>query len=201
MTTPGNPEPNVFPDPQGPGTPAAQVLMQEHELILQALNAMEKQIAAVEAGVPPDRVFFESAVEFLRSFADRCHHGKEEDILFKTMVEELDYPRNAGPVAVLTSEHETGREFIRRIAQASAALGQDPEATRQVIENGRGYIQLLRLHIEREDHVVFPMVDQFLDDADQARLAEKFRQHDRHEIDSGRLAVSLRLLDDLTRRA
>ena len=191
---------SVRPHPHAPGDTATQLLMHEHSLILQALSAMERRIAALEAGAAPDRAFFEKAVEFLRTFADRSHHGKEEDILFKRMVEDLDFPRNAGPVAVLTTEHERGREFIRRIAQAVAVLGQDPAASRQIIENGRGYIQLLRIHIEREDNVVFPMVDQFLDDADQARLMAEFAECERREIDSGRHEASLRLLGDLTQQ-
>jgi hemerythrin-like domain-containing protein len=201
MMTPGSPPPNAHAQPHVPGDTAAQILQQEHRLILQALSALENRIAAVEAGAAPDRAFFEKAVEFLRTFADRCHHGKEEDILFGTMVKDLDYPKNAGPVAVLTTEHETGRQFIRRIAEAAAVLGQDPSATRQIVENGRGYIQLLRIHIDREDNVVFPMVDQFLDDADQARLAAEFERFDRQEIASGRREASLRLLEDLTRHA
>jgi hemerythrin-like domain-containing protein len=195
MTTPGSPHPHA------PGDTAAQILRQEHSRILQALSALERRIAAVEAGAAPDRAFFDKAIEFLRAFADRCHHGKEEDILFRTMVEDLDYPKNAGPVAVLTTEHETGRQFIQRIAEAAAVLEQDPSATRRVIENGRGYIRLLRVHIDREDNIVFPMVDQFLDDGDQARLAAEFERFDRQEIASGRREASLRLLEDLVQHA
>ncbi|HSC70443.1 MAG TPA: hemerythrin domain-containing protein [Candidatus Methylomirabilis sp.] len=200
MTTPDNPQSEVSPHSPARGDTATQILTREHGLILQSLRAMERHIAALETGGVPDRAFFENAIQFLRAFADRGHHGKEEDILFKRMVEDLDYPRNAGPVAVLTSEHERGREFLRGLAQALAVLGQDPAATQRVIENGRGYIQLLRTHIEREDNVVFPMVDQFLDDADQARLAAEFAECDRREMDSGRYEASLRLLQDLTQR-
>jgi hemerythrin-like domain-containing protein len=175
--------------------------MQEHSLILQALSALEERLDAVEAEAPPDGAYFAKAVEFLRTFADRCHHGKEEGILFETMVADLDYSRRSGPVAVLTAEHEQGRECIRRMAEASALLGRDPAATRQLIQNGRDYIRLLRVHIDREDNVVFPMVDQFLDEADQARLAAEFERFDRREIEGGGREASLRLLEDLTRRA
>ena len=201
MTTSANSSPKFHPDSPVPGATAAQILMHEHTLILQALSAMEERISALEKGIAIDGAFFEKAVEFLRTFADRCHHGKEEDILFTMMVEDLDYPRNGGPVAVLTTEHEKGRNFIRGIAEAAAVLDKDPAATRKIIENGRGYIQLLRTHIEREDTIVFPMVEQFLDDADQARLASKFAQFERQEIESGRRAASLRLLEDLTQNA
>jgi hemerythrin-like domain-containing protein len=97
------------------------------------------------------------------------------------------------------TEHRKGREFLRGIGEAAAALDADPAAAKTIVENGRGYIRLLRAHIDREDTTVFPMVEQFLDDADQARLAEKFAQFERQEIESGRRAASLRLLDDLTR--
>ena len=199
MTTSANSSPNTRPDPPVPETTAAQVLMHEHGLILQALSAMEERISALEKGSAPDRAFFEKAVKFLRDFADRCHHGKEENILFTMMVDELDYPRNGGPVAVLTTEHERGREFIRGMAEAAAALDKNPTAAKKIVENGRGYIQLLRTHIEREDTIVFPMVEQFLDDSDQSRLAGQFAQFERQEMESGRRAASLRLLDDLTR--
>ena len=201
MTTSAKSSPNTRPDPPASETTAAQILMHEHALILQALSAMEERISALEKESAPDRAFFEKAVEFLRNFADQCHHGKEENILFAMMVDELDYPRNGGPVAVLTTEHERGREFIREIAEAAAVLDKDPTAAKKIVENGRGYIQLLRTHIEREDTIVFPMVEQFLDDSDQARLSGKFAQFERQEIESGRRAASLRLLEDLTRNA
>ncbi len=198
MTTSDNPSPTAHPHSPTPGDTPTQMLMEEHRLILQALAALERKITTWEAGTPPDRTYVEKAVEFLRGFADRCHHGKEEDILFRTMVEELDFPRNAGPVAVLTTEHETGRGFIRQIAEGAAGLGQDPTATRHVIESGRGYIQLLRVHIDREDTVVFPMVDQFLDDAGNARLARQFAQFEREEMGGGKHEALSRLLEDLT---
>jgi len=201
MTSTTNPSPSMQPGLPAPGTTAAQILMHEHSLILKVLSAIEDRISALEAGAAADRAFFERAVEFLRNFADRCHHGKEEDILFTMMVDELDYPRGGGTVAVLTTEHERGREFIRGIAEAAAALDTDSTAAKTIVENGRGYIQLLRTHIDREDTIVFPMAEQFLDDSDQARLAGKFAQFERKEIESGRRAASLRLLEDLTQNA
>ena len=63
------------------GTPT-QVLMAEHELILEALDALEKKVATIQAGTAPDRAYFEKVVAFLREFADKCHHVKEEHLLF-----------------------------------------------------------------------------------------------------------------------
>ena len=84
----------------GHGGPPTQVLKDEHALILEALDAIERKVAALEAGAAPDRAYFEKAVQFLRTFADQCHHGKEENLLFKTMVDR-GFPRQAGPIAVM----------------------------------------------------------------------------------------------------
>ena len=176
------------------GETPTRMLIAEHAVILRGLTALEDRLTAWEGEAPPDPAYLEKAVEFLRGFADRCHHGKEEGILFKAMVEELDFPRTAGPVAVLTREHEQGRAFLRKMGEAAAVLGQDPAALRQVIESGRGYIQLLRLHIARENDVVFPMVDQFLDDTDNARLARQFEEFERREMGADSHEALARLL-------
>jgi len=82
MTTP-----ETLPPVSPSGETPTQMLIAEHAEILRGLTALEGKLAAWEGEVPPDRAYVEKAVEFLQSFADRCHHGKEEDILFKTMVD------------------------------------------------------------------------------------------------------------------
>jgi len=181
----------------GHGGPPTQVLMEEHTLILQALDALERKIAQVESGAPADRAYFEKAVEFLRTFADKCHHGKEENLLFKTMVEEIGMPRHGGPIAVMLSEHELGRSLIRGIADGAAALGKDPAAAKQVIESGRAYIQLLRGHIDKENTILFPMADQFMGPEDQERLSAEFVRFEAEETGAGVHEASLRLLEEL----
>src|SRR5574337_410770 len=155
----------------GHAGPPTQVLKDEHALILQALDAMERKIAALEAGAALDRAYFEKAVQFLRTFADQCHHGKEENLLFKSMVDR-GFPREAGPIAVMLHEHDTGRAFIRGIADGAAVVGTDPGAAKRLIENGRGYITLLRAHIDKENHILFPMADNVLTPEDQERLCK-----------------------------
>jgi len=181
------------------GSPTA-VLAQEHDLILQALDALEVRLNRLEAGGAADRAYFEKAVEFLRTFADACHHGKEEALLFKAMVNR-GFPLQEGPIAVMLSEHETGRAFIRGIADAAARLDADPAATKQVIDNGRGYIQLLRAHIAKENTVLFPMADRVLTPEDQAELASAFDRFEAEETGAGVHEASIALLKELKARA
>jgi hemerythrin-like domain-containing protein len=177
------------------GTPT-QVLMAEHELILEALDALETKVAAVRAGAAPDRAYFEKVVAFLREFADKCHHGKEENLLFKRMTER-GFPVQSGPIAVMLSEHEAGRAYIRGIADGAAKVGTDPAATNQIAENARGYIDLLRAHIGKENNVLFPMADRALTPEDQAHLAQEFERFEAEETGAGVHEAMLKLLAEL----
>src|SRR5574341_233962 len=176
--------------------PPTQVLKEEHALILEALEALERKIAQVERGAPVDRAYFEKAVEFLRTFADQCHHGKEEHLLFKTMVER-GFPREAGPIAVMLHEHDVGRAFVRGIAEAATSPAADPAPVRRIIENGRGFIQLLRAHIEKENTILFPMADNVLGPEDQAYLEKEFERFEAEETGAGVHEASLKLLEEL----
>jgi hemerythrin-like domain-containing protein len=180
----------------GHGGSPTQVLKDEHALILEALDAIERKVSALEAGAAPDRAYFEKAVQFLRTFADQCHHGKEENLLFKTMVDR-GFPRQAGPIAVMLYEHETGRSLIRGIAEGAAALGTDPGAAKRIIENGRGYIGLLRAHINKENNILFPMADNVLTPEDQEHLGKKFERFEVEETGAGVHEAMLKLLDEL----
>lgn len=184
------------PGQQAPGHPPTQILVEEHTLILQALDALEQKLAQVENGAPADRAYFERAVEFIRTFADRCHHGKEEDLLFKTMVDR-GFPREVGPIAVMLHEHEVGRAFVRGMAEASANAATDPAAARRIIENGRGYIQLLRAHIDKENSILFPMADNVLSPEDQAYLEKEFARFEAEETGAGVHEAALKLLEEL----
>jgi hemerythrin-like domain-containing protein len=180
----------------GHGGPPTQVLKDEHALILEALDAIERKVAALEAGAAPDRAYFEKAVQFLRTFADQCHHGKEENLLFKTMVDR-GFPRQAGPIAVMLSEHETGRSFIRGISEGVAAVGTDPYAAKRIVENGRGYVGLLRAHIDKENQILFPMADNVLSPEDQEHLGKEFERFEAEETGAGVHEAMLKLLDEL----
>ncbi len=185
-----------YPDQQAPGHPPTQILVEEHTLILQALDALERKIAQVEGGAPADPAYFQKAVEFLRTFADKCHHGKEEHLLFKTMVER-GFPREAGPIAVMLHEHDVGRAFVRGLAEAAASAAADPAAARRMIENGRGFIQLLRAHIDKENSILFPMADNLLSPEDHAYLEKAFERFEAEETGAGVHEASLKLLQEL----
>jgi hemerythrin-like domain-containing protein len=179
------------------GATPTQVLMAEHELILQALDALEARLDRMgDEPTPADREFFEKVVEFLRGFADKCHHGKEEDLLFKKMAAR-GFPTQGGPIAVMLSEHQAGRAFIRGIAEGAAGIGSDPRAAETIDRNARGYLDLLRNHIAKENQVLFPMADRTLSAEDQRDLSLAFDRFETQETGAGVHERMIGLLQEL----
>ena len=141
---------------------AIEVLMNEHRLIEQVLGSLETFASQVEEILAPERPVLADYGTFLRGFADSCHHGKEEDILFQRMVER-GFPRETGPVAVMLYEHEVGRGHVSALRQVGDGTG-PPTAveTRVVLENAGAFIPLLRAHILKEDRILYPMAVRLL---------------------------------------
>ena len=178
---------------------ATEELMTEHRAIERMLTVLEAAAGRLEAGerVRPD--VFREAVDFVRNFADRCHHGKEEENLFPRL-EELGVPREGGPLGVMLFEHDEGRAFIGAIAAAVEAYdGGDEGAARTIATSARGYVELLRGHILKEERVLFPMADQVLSADDQRSLEERFERIETDVMGPGVHERYHRMLDDLER--
>jgi hemerythrin-like domain-containing protein len=138
------------------------VLRDEHEVILRVLAALEVQLDRISGGAPPDAEALRDTLEFLRGFADKCHHGKEEDLLFPAL-EVAGLPREGGPVGVMMEEHVQGREYIRGMDEGVLGLAGDPARSRtRVLDNGWAYIQMLRAHIHKENEILFPLAERVL---------------------------------------
>lgn len=151
---------------------ATQVLRDEHQWILAVAGALERLLGATPEALDFDAV--EKCVTFIRLFADACHHGKEEGLLFPAL-EDQGLPRDTGPIAVMLHEHRLGREAT---AVMSAALPEaregDAGARTRLMHAGRNYIDLIRGHIGKEDHVLFHMADQMVTGESRARLCAAY---------------------------
>ena len=60
-------------------------LMIEHRLIERMLEIIKRVLTKIEAQNQIDPLFVDTAVDFIKVYADRTHHGKEEDILFREL--------------------------------------------------------------------------------------------------------------------
>lgn len=177
---------------------ATDVLSEEHRVIERVLDSLEAGANRLEAGEPISPEFFLSAVEFVRGFADGCHHRKEEGSLFVRM-EAAGVSREGGPIGVMLAEHELGRQFIRSLEKAALALqAGDENGRRQAIESSRGYINLLRQHILKEDRVLFPMANQVIPANQYDQVWEDFEHVEHEETGEGVHEKYLALADRLS---
>jgi len=173
---------------------ATDILMDEHRVIEQVLNCLEKLADRCAAGQALDGASAREALEFLRHFADRCHHGKEEGHLFP-LLEARGLARLGGPTGVMVHEHEEGRELIAGMARAIEA-----NAPREFVRHARDYVRLLREHIRKEDQCLFPMAAALLSGPDAEALAQRFESVEKAEMGEGTHEHYLRLADALAGR-
>lgn len=144
------------------GETASGVLRREHQLILNVAGALETMLNETAGDAVPDSDALSDCVTFFRLFADACHHAKEEDLLFPQL-ESAGLPHDDGPIAVMLDEHRRGRLLVKGMAGAHPGVrAGDADARAAFERNARGYIDLIRNHIGKEDNVLFMMADQLV---------------------------------------
>lgn len=176
---------------------AIEQLKKEHEGIMQMLLILENVAGRLERHeqVPPEDL--EAMVEFLSVFADRCHHGKEEEYLFPAL-EEAGLPRQGHPVETLLDEHASGRKLIEILRESLARIrGGDDTGKRRFADTVSQYMDLLELHIEKERTVLFPLAEKHLDLQQDAELLEAFEKLENERIGPGRHEAFHKLLKRL----
>jgi hemerythrin-like domain-containing protein len=179
---------------------ATAVLKSEHRVIERVLTCLEAIAERAQGTEPLDVASARRALDFFQHFADRCHHGKEERCLFPLM-EACGFLREGGPTGVMLHEHETGRQYLRDMAESveRAAAG-DRDAVRRFAVQVRAYSRLLREHIFKEDNRLFVMADHVLSSADQEALLRSFGTMETHDMGEGTHERYLRLADELAER-
>ena len=143
-------------------------LSTEHQNILKVIDAMLIECKQLENGKKLEKVFFEKAINFIKNYADRYHHAKEEDILFKMMLENLE-SMHCNPIPVMLHEHETGRHYVKGIE-----VGLNENNKEKIIGNARGYGYLLQEHIYKEDNVLYPMAEEALNEQQKEMVLRKY---------------------------
>ena len=150
------------------------VLMEEHRLIEQVLGSLESCAFAVDGGVTIERGLVADYSRFFRGFADVCHHGKEEEILFQRMIER-GFPVEGGPLAVMLHEHTEGRARVSALSQIGQGEGELADAERKtLLVNANEFVPLLRQHILKEDRILYPMALRLLTDTELDQMETDF---------------------------
>lgn len=155
---------------------AIAMLAHEHKLIMKVVNALGAMSHELAHGASVAAEKLHEIVRFMREFADKCHHAKEEDILFPEMAKH-GVPETGCPLAALRLEHVRGRELVTQLSNATEAYARrEPGAVNALMAVIGDIGNLYSSHIWKEDNMVFPMVDRLFPPQDIERLAQRFEQ-------------------------
>ena len=144
-------------------TNVTQVMIDEHKLILRMIALVEKNTELLEQGKFRNWQFYLDAVDFIRNYADRFHHAKEEDVLFVELIKN-GMPEKKSPIEAMHMEHDQGRDFVRAME----------EAAQKALDGEVGYAALLRGHIEKEDDILYPLAERVLPEGVRTRMLDAY---------------------------
>jgi len=160
-----------------------QDLAKEHGSIIIMLGIMGKVVKRLRSidGVKKD--YLEKMVEFLHNFADKCHHGKEEEILFPELVKNA---ANIQMINELIGDHKAGRDYIRGITESLAHYKTGNPDAYHIAVNMEGYIFLLTGHIKKESKYLFPIADKQITDEVREEIERRFEKLEKDVIGEGK---------------
>ncbi len=158
-------------------------LMIEHRLIERMIALMGKELQRISQGDAPDTEFIRTAVDFIKTYADRLHHGKEENILFRDLAKKRLSAEHKRIMDELIKEHALERENTRKLSEAREKYLSGEKDSIKVISDSMGiFVKFYPKHIEKEEKRFFlPAMDYFTKEEQSAMLAE-FNDFDRQFI-------------------
>ena len=174
------------------------ILVEEHKNIVEFCKSMKSMCCSIIEGEDVDIDLVKACVAFGKNYADHLHHGKEEKILFKIMLEKL------GPVADklirngMLVEHDLGRLHMNELLEAIDRYEKDPSTLNKldIITNASGYATLLNRHIGKEDEVVYTFAQRALSDDDKERVNVETKAFDEDPENKADVAKYLSWLEN-----
>ena len=169
--------------PRGP-------LMIEHRLIEKAINTMSTALEHFKKDDQIDTAYVDMLIDFIRVYADKTHHGKEEDILFKELEEKNMTQEEQSLMEKLKQDHIKARQAVKAIDEANMKYKKGELNNTDVIyDNMLFLIQLYPQHIKDEDEVFFPDTEKYFDEEERAQMLDDFWEFDKRMIHEKYAAV------------
>jgi hemerythrin-like domain-containing protein len=175
-------------------------LMVEHRLIEQMVSLMKAEIERIDNSGNIEARSIGIIVKFLRVYADKCHHGKEEDILFAALRKKAISDSDSKILDKLLEEHKIARQTVKTLADAKELYYKGDKGTLALMRDCLAKLTALYpAHIELEDKQFFIPVMKYFTEEEQAKMTRDFGEFDRKMIHSEYQDVVNRLKDDLGR--
>ena len=165
-------------------------LMIEHRLIERMIALMGAELTRIKDNVAVDPefafvdpFFLDIAVDFIRTYADRCHHGKEEDILFAELAGKELSPVHRQTMEELIQEHAWARKTTASLVQAKESyLLEKPGALSELLQHLEQLVEFYPRHIDKEDQHFFIPCMAYCRDAEKAELLRRMMEFDQKQI-------------------
>ena len=158
-------------------------LMIEHRLIERMVRLLKKELDMIDVGKKVDAVFISAAVDFFRTYADRTHHGKEEDILFRELAKKPLTDEHKKIMEELLEEHILARKNVKGLHEANERYSKgDVKAADEIKNFLKTLTNLYPLHIKKEDRRFFIPILEYFSKDEQEKMLKEFYEFDRKMI-------------------
>lgn len=157
-------------------------LMKEHRLIERMIALMDNEIRRIESGRKADVNFIETAIDFIRIYADRCHHGKEEDILFRELKMKDITEEHERVMNELIREHVWGRETVGKLDEAKRRYHEGGDSLDEIVELMGKLTEFYPKHIDKEDNRFFLPAMEYFSRQEQDAMLDEMAEFDREMI-------------------
>ncbi len=155
-------------------------LMKEHRLIERMIHLMEKEIEKMKKFFKVNPLFIDITVDFIRMYADRTHHGKEEDILFRDLEKKELSPNHTKIMEELVKEHKWARNTVGMLVDAKNQYEKgNVKVLNDIIKYLSELTEFYPKHIEKEDKHFFISVMKYFTKEEQNKMLQEFWDFDK----------------------
>lgn len=159
------------------------LLMREHRLIEQMVGLAKQELDRISQGSQPNAAFIDAATDFFRTYADRTHHGKEEDILFRDLANKELSQEHRKTIRELLDEHVLARQTVGSLVAAKEGyIKGNLGSLKEIIDSMRELVRLYPAHIKKEDKYFFYPCMEYFTRQEQGDMLQEFRDFDQKMI-------------------
>jgi hemerythrin-like domain-containing protein len=180
---------------------AIELMVSEHVNIKRVLKVVRAMCIKVLNNETVDFDDFHRVIDFVRNYADKHHHAKEENILFKKMGDELGEKIAKGPVAGMFVEHDMGRLYMSNLEAALEKYKNgDKDSRVDIIANAISYTDLLHRHIDKEDTAIYTFARRALSKDAMEQVEERCKEVEESAVGQGTQDKYLKLVEELEKK-